>query len=45
MMEFHVITATGADLIARKVGGQLIIVPPAKAPVPATAPIQPVPGK
>ena len=45
-MEFHVITAAGADLIARKVDGQpLIIVPPAQTPAPAAAPAAPVPGK
>jgi len=45
-MEFHVITAAGADLIARKVDGQpLIIIPPAPRPAPASAPAPPVPGK
>jgi len=45
-MEFHVITAAGADLIARKIDGQpLIIIPPAMAPTPAAAPAAQVPGK
>lgn len=43
-MEFHVITAAGADLVARKVDGQLHIVPPIKPPTPAAAPAPPAPG-
>jgi len=41
-MEFHIITAGRADLVARLVDGQLVIVPPAP-PAPAAAPAQPAP--
>lgn len=36
-MDFHIITAAGAELVARKVDGQLVIVPPPAAPQPAPA--------
>lgn len=42
-MEFHVLTAAGAELIARKVDGQLIIIPP--APAPAAVPAAPAATK
>ena len=41
-MDFHIITAAGAELVARKVDGVLVIVPP-PTPAPASAPAQPTP--
>ena len=44
-MEFHIIApGREPDLVARKVDGQLVIVPPAPQPQPAVAPVPPAPG-
>lgn len=41
MMDVHVLTSRGAELVVQVVDGQVIVPPPAPAAVPA----QPAPGK
>ena len=40
-MDFHIITSTDSELVARMVDGQLVIVPPVLHSTPADAQAQP----